>query len=214
MARRVEPTLGERAVNPVTHLLASWLVAEAVPGLGDRDRFLIVVAGVIPDVDGMGAFVELATRDSAHPLLWFSEYHHSLHNAGLLLLVGAAVLILAQRRWTTLALAAFTFHLHLAFDVLGGRGPDGSQWPISYLAPFSGALQLMWRGQWALNAWPNILLTVILLAVTLGLAWDRGRSPVGLFSKKADGIFVGALRQRFPRRSEPGSSPAGSSSRR
>ena len=200
-------------MNPVTHLLASWLVAETVPGLGDRDRFLVVAAGVIPDVDGIGAFVELATRDSEHPLLWFSEFHHSLHNVGLLIVACAAVLLFARRRWITLPLAVIAFHLHLVFDILGGRGPDGSQWPIPYLAPFSGAVQLVWRGQWALNAWPNILLTLVLVAATLGLAWNRGRSPVGLFSKKADRIFVEALRNRFPRAQTPGGPPAGPSSR-
>lgn len=185
-------------MSPITHLLASWLVAETAPGLVRRDRILIVCAGVVPDADGLGAIAELATRDSEHPLLWFSRYHHLLHDLGFFLLVGAAVISLARNRGLTLLLAALAFHLHMLCDLLGGRGPDGSQWPIPYLAPFSDTLQLTWKGQWALNAWPNILLTVALLSMTLYLAWKRGRSPVSLFSEGGDRVFVGALRHRFP----------------
>jgi len=31
-----------------------------------------------PDLDGLGIIPELLTRNSSHPLLWFSLYHHSL----------------------------------------------------------------------------------------------------------------------------------------
>jgi len=29
--------------------------------------------------------------------------------------------------------------------MLGSRGPDGYQWPIPYLSPFSSAVQLSWK---------------------------------------------------------------------
>jgi inner membrane protein len=192
------------ALSPITHALASWVLAETVPSLTRRDRALVVVAGVIPDLDGLGAIAEMATWNSDHPLLWFSEYHHALHNLGFFLLVAAAVCLLARGRWATLLLSALAFHLHLLCDIAGGRGPDGSQWPVPYLSPLPASPQLAWGGQWALNAWQNVLLTVLLLAATLALAWRRGRSPVGLFSPKADAAFVGALRRRFPRRAAPG----------
>ena len=92
--------------------------------------------------------------------------------------------------------------LHLFEDVMGSRGPDGYQWPIPYLAPFSPALRLTWSGQWNLNAWPNIILTFLLLMVTFWLAWRRGFSPLEMISSKADSVLVGALRRRFPRDSE------------
>jgi hypothetical protein len=59
-------------------------------------------------------------------------------------------------------LALLSFHIHLLEDVLGSRGPEGYQWPILYLAPFYSSLQLVWRGQRGLNAWPNILLAILL----------------------------------------------------
>jgi inner membrane protein len=62
-----------------------------------------------------------------------------------------------------------------------------------------------WRGQWALNAWENLLLTAALLLATLALAWQRGFSPLEMVSMKAAAALVGAVRRRFPRRAEAGS---------
>jgi hypothetical protein len=92
-----------------------------------------------------------------------------------------------------------SFHLHLLGDLVGARGPDGYQWPIPYLKPFSDALQLSWYGEWALNAWQNILITCSLLAVTLWIAWKRGESPVQFVSEKADRALTQVLRARFSR---------------
>ena len=97
-------------------------------------------------------------------------------------------------------LAFLSFHVHLFEDVLGSRGPEGYQWPIPYLAPFSSSLQLVWRGQWGLNAWPNVVITIALLFITLWLAWRRGSSPLEMVSAGADAALVATLRRRFPPR--------------
>jgi len=89
------------------------------------------------------------------------------------------------------------FHLHLLGDLVGSRGPDGYQWPIPYLYPFSAQWTLAWPGQWELNAWPNILITALVLGITLYLAWKRGCSPLEMVSLKADAAFVTGLRKRF-----------------
>jgi inner membrane protein len=81
--------------------------------------------------------------------------------------------------------------------VIGGRGPDGYQWPIPDLLPFSGRRQWTWSGQWELNAWPNFAITIALMLWALRLAWRRGHSPVELFSSGADEAMVRALRERF-----------------
>ena len=186
-------------MSPVTHFLSGWVLANCVK-LDRKDRALVTLACVIPDIDGLGIVAEILTRNSAHPLLWFSLYHHSLHNLAFALFVAAVAFAIAKQKWTTALLALLSFHLHLFEDLLGSRGPDGDQWPIPYLAPFSSALQLTWRGQWGLNAWPNVALTVILLLATFWLAWRRGFSPLEMFSARADSVFVAALRKRFPLR--------------
>ena len=69
---------------------------------------------------------------------------------------------------------------------------------MPYLAPFSDAWQLVWSGQWALNAWPNFAITIGALAATLYLAWRRGFSPLEILSRRADAGLVTAIRRRFP----------------
>jgi hypothetical protein len=173
------------------------LLASA-PRLGRRDIALITIAGIAPDIDGLGIVPELLTRSSAHPLDWFSGYHHVLaHNLLFAVLTAAVVFFFARRRWLTALLALMAVHLHLLMDILGSRGPDGYSWPIPYLEPFSSTIQLTWSGQWALNSWPNIAITCALLAVTLVRALQINRSPVEIFSPAADHRVVSALRARF-----------------
>ncbi len=186
-------------MSPVTHGLLSWLIAES-GRLLRRDRALVTAAGVIPDLDGLGFAVELATRDSDHPLLWFSQYHHLFHNALFAALAAAGAFAAARRRWTTALLALLAVHLHYLCDLAGARGPDGAQWPVPYFSPFVRDFELTWSGQWPLNGWPNFAITGAALAASFCLAWARGYSPVGLFSERADRAFVETLRRRFPRR--------------
>ena len=188
-------------MNPVTHYLTGWLIANTTEGLIRRDRALVTLAGVAPDLDGLGIVAEKLTLGSDRPLYWWSSYHHTLgHNLGFGLLVVLAYLLLATRRRLAALLAVASFHAHLLGDILGARGPDGEQWPIPYLLPFSRAWDLSWDGQWALNAWPNFALTLAALALTFFLAWKRGYSPLEMVSTSADKAFVDTLRRRFPNR--------------
>jgi len=187
-------------LSPVTHFLVSWMVANSAK-LERKERALVTLAGVAPDLDGLGIVPEWLTRNSAHPVRWFSEYHHTLgHNLGFALVVTAAGYLIASQgvKLKAALLVFLSFHLHLLCDLVGARGPDGEQWPIPYLAPFSQAWQWSWHGQWALNAWPNFVITIAALAGTFYLAWKRGFSPLETFSRKADTIFVTTLRNRFP----------------
>jgi inner membrane protein len=87
--------------------------------------------------------------------------------------------------------------LHLLCDLIGARGPDGDQWPIPYLKPFSNSIQLAWHGQWALNAWQNFAITSLFLAATFWIAVKYGNSPVELISEKGNTNFVQAIQGRF-----------------
>ena len=185
-------------MNPVTHFLAGWCVASLDPSLDRRERGAVTLAGVLPDLDGVGIVAELFTRGTGRELLWWSDYHHALlHNLLFAIIVSVVSLMLTGRRWRTGVLVFFSFHLHLLGDIAGSRGIDGDQWPVPYLIPFSNHWQLSWNGQWALNAWPNFVITAFFLALTFYLAWKRGCSPLEIFSQKADQVLVKALRQRF-----------------
>ncbi len=177
--------------------MISWVAANAA-GLPKRDRLLVTCAGILPDVDGLGFVVEVVTENMGTTLPWYSKYHHVLgHNIGFGLLLMLAGLAFAVKRFKAMGWIAVVFHLHLLGDLIGSRGPDGYQWPIPYFLPFSNELQLAWSGQWTLNAWPNILITVLMLVTTFYLAWRRGYSPIEMISAKADDRFVASLRKRF-----------------
>jgi inner membrane protein len=184
-------------MNPASHFLISWTIANTA-GIPRRDRALVTLSGVIPDIDGIGIIAELLTENTTMPLIWYSKYHHVLgHNLGLGLLLAAVVFSLSIRRWVSAVLAFIAFHLHLLGDLVGSRGPDGYQWPIPYFFPLSTDWTLTWEGQWELNAWPNILVTLLIVGITLYLAWKRGRSPLEMISLKADTAFVAKLRKIF-----------------
>ena len=184
-------------MHPATHFLAGWALANAAD-LDPRDCAIVAVAGVVPDVDGLGWVVEAATINTDNPLLWYGEYHHVLaHNLGFALLFCGLALLTGNRKRLLGVWALVSFHLHLMFDLAGSRGADGYQWPIPYLQPFSDAWQLTWSGQWRLGAWQNDAIAAFFLFVMIYLAWLRGYSPLGIFSISADQKFVDALRLRF-----------------
>jgi hypothetical protein len=182
-------------MNPITHVLTSW--AAVVPGnLRTRDRAAVVAAGVAPDLDGLGFIVEKFYDSS---LTWWSDWHHVLgHNMIFGFILTFLAWVVSGRKLKTAILALGCFHLHLLCDLLGGRGPDGDTWPIFYFWPIMNTFQLSWSGQWALNAWPNFVITGAALFWTFFWAWKRGTSPLEFFSSRANGALVDTLRRRFP----------------
>jgi inner membrane protein len=98
-------------MSPVTHFLTGWVFANCAK-LKPRDRAIVTLASVAPDLDGLGIIPELLTRNSSHPLVWFSLYHHSLHTLAFALVIAGVAFVLATQRWKTGLLALLSFHLH------------------------------------------------------------------------------------------------------
>src|SRR6476661_10576573 len=89
-------------MSPVTHFFAGWLLASVSPTgrpttLTRREKALVAAAAVAPDIDGIGIIPELLTRNTSHPLLWFSQYHHSLHTLAFALF--SSLLTSSPARW-------------------------------------------------------------------------------------------------------------------
>ncbi len=184
-------------MNPITHALTGWALALA-PDLERRDRGLLVLASVAPDLDALGAVGDLVQGRPLDSFELYAAWHHVIgHNLLFAVAASVACLLAARRKLLVGAFALAAVHLHLLADVVGSRGPDGSQWEVPYLLPSSDAWQLAVSWQWALNAWPNVMLTLALLAVALYAAWARGDSPVELFSQRANCAVVATLRRRF-----------------
>lgn len=102
----------------------------------------------------------------------------------------------ATKKLYTATICLFVVHLHFLCDLVGSRGPTSSDiWPIHYLGPFSEALTLSWQGQWPLNGWPNIAITLMLIMLVVRQAVRDGISPFLLVSHQANEAFINILRK-------------------
>jgi inner membrane protein len=188
-------------MNPITHMLVGWTALEQAQR-ADRDRALVVLAGLAPDLDGLGVVVEFFAR-----LLGFGETnfyldHHRVWGHGLpaALVFSAVVAIFAASRVRAALCAFVAVHLHYLCDLLGSRGPGVEDiWGIAYFSPLADAPYVEWSGQWELIGWQNTLITLALLAWIVWRGIRAGYTPLRLASGKADAQVVAALRQRFGR---------------
>jgi hypothetical protein len=184
-------------MSPVTHLFASWVVA-AYTTDNVRDRRLVTLAGVAPDLDGLGIIWDMADGQYAKGnLFYYPEYHHWLmHGLPGALVCSALLAALAKNKARTFGLSFLVFHLHLLCDLVGSRGPTPDDlWPIFYLGPLSRNPMIIWKHQWALDAWPNRIFSAILFAWAIWLAPRLGDSVVGVFNRRADKAVVEILRK-------------------
>ena len=186
-------------MHPVTHLLLSWTVADAVKSQ-PRDRALVTWCGVAPDLDGLGILLDFGNALLGRPAEWhYHQFHHLLtHGLPAALMIPGLLCLLARQRLWVFLLGFCVFHIHLLCDLVGARGPSASDlWPIYYLAPVTRHPMLVWTHQWRLDGWQNLVVTVALLAIAFRSAIRRGYSPVSLFSAKVDQAVVHALRKRW-----------------
>lgn len=185
-------------MHVVTHLLIGWTVAQHTTK-SPRDRALVTWASVVPDLDGLGLLADWAGGAFGEVGGYYEQFHRVLLHGLPGAIVCSLLLAWLARDKINVALWAFvSYHLHLIGDLLGSRGSGPNDfWPIFYLSPISDALTFEWSGQWPLTGWQNTSITIALLAYVLALAIQRGYSPVGLFSTKADACFVETLRARW-----------------
>jgi hypothetical protein len=182
---------------PATHLLASWIIAAKTTD-NPRDCRLVALAGVLPDLDGLGIVADMFNRAIGKPdHEYYQRFHHIWLHGGLgAVAVTAALVCFARRRGRVAILALLLYHLHLLCDLIGSRGPDpADKWPIFYFAPLS--LHPMWicKWQWPLFGWQNGVISIALFVWAIAMALRRGDSFVGVFSRRADAVFMRTLRQ-------------------
>jgi hypothetical protein len=145
---------------PGTHLIISWL--STVEFLKERrERLLVTLSGVLPDIDGTGIFVDKITGMTNY----YFQYHHYLGHSvfSALAIASFASVIAKHQRVIVWGLSFIVVHLHILCDVIGSKGPDGYHWPVYYFSPFNTDYELTWIYQWELNAWPNMLILMVAL---------------------------------------------------
>jgi inner membrane protein len=144
----------------LTHIGLSWIVAS----LGRRsvkDRWLITLAGVLPDLDGAG-------------ILWSADAYTAVHRAAghglaFALLWAGLTLYRADQPGRTAGLAMLAFHAHLLLDLVGTGGL-----PIRYFWPFSD-LGWTYAGRWTLASWPNAVVMGLTLIGVLWVGWRTAK---------------------------------------
>lgn len=179
-------------MNPIVHAELSWLAALKIRSL--RDRRLLVLAGIAPDIDGLTI---LAGNDA------YGKWHHLVfHGLFSALLTAGVCAMFAERKRTVAAMAFVAFHLHLFCDQLG----SGPEWPIAYFWPVSGEFY-GWKGGWELVSWQNTVIGMAATFVCLATALFARRTFVEVFSPSADRSVVAAVQARFGR-TTPTEAPA------
>lgn len=186
-------------MHVVTHLLAGWTLAEQAK-LDERDKAFVAWASVAPDLDGIGLPADWAVRALGGSSNLYETYHHvALHGLPAATLATLLCLPFLRRKALGAAMVFASYHLHLLCDLAGsGGGTPGDVWPIHYLYPLSDTL-LSWSGQWPLTSWQNTTLTAALMLYALWCGVRRGRTPLGLFSARADAALAQRLQARFRR---------------
>lgn len=190
-------------MNIITHALIGWCAGNRI-SRQPAEVAVVAAASLVPDIDAAGALVDLVRGGEAE---LFSAFHHKFgHCLPFCLLL--TIFVWRWRKNASLALwCAALFHLHLLGDIVGARGPDGYQWPIYYFFPFS-EYALVWSSQWEINAWPNLVLTVLLIFLFLRQVAVAGFSPLVFLSRTADEKLVMTLRRRFKTPDQAGVSGA------
>lgn len=168
-------------MNPIIHGEIGWLCGAHLPR--KRDRVVVTLASVLPDLDGAGLLIS----DEL-----YAAWHHKLAHGALAAVVFPVVALAISRSPKVALLTLISFHLHVLAD-LAGSGPG---WPIFYCWPWSHAEWLpSW--QWDLASWQNAVIGMAITFTALSMALKRGRTPVELFSSKADAAVVKTLVHRF-----------------
>lgn len=147
------------ALHFLTHIGLSVIIASADTVRSRKDRWLIILAGVLPDLDGVG-------------ILWSPHAYEAVHRAaghGALFAVAWAgfTVLGADRRWSTTLLVLLSVHGHLLLDLVGTGGL-----PIRYFWPVSSR-GWSYAGRWPLASWQNALVMVLTL---LGVVWVSWRA--------------------------------------
>ncbi len=167
-------------MDPVVHGMLAWLFA--IIFIRDvRDRRLVVIAGVIPDIDGI--YILYSTE-------LFYLYHHTWGHSFIFALPVAIFLALFGREKRQVFLGALgAFSVHLISDYFGSNWNIPPLWPISD-REYTSATYL---SDHVIYDIINPVVTVAALICILIIAYRKEISPIEFISTKLDKKIVGML---------------------
>lgn len=179
------------------HIGVGWLLGEIAGLKARRDRRIVGLAGIAPDIDviiyPLAYIFYLGDLDAAFAV-YAALHHRYTHGVLFLLLAGAAAWRRAspECRAKVLLLAMLSVTLHVGGDVVA----SGQAWPIFPFAPFA---EISWTVAWSIEAsdWRNVGLSFAAITMPLVYARYYGYSPLECFSYRADAWPIAVTRGQF-----------------
>jgi hypothetical protein len=191
-----------------SHLIISWFVAEACGIKSPRDRRIVALSGLAPDIDSLAYVAAIVyfrfDKDLAFEHVWEVIHHRYTHGLGFVVLTGIVAFLAATRfsvfglrrgndviaRPTNRAsrvalLCMLASAIHVFCDVVAG-GPTWPVFPAWPLSDFAWAVD--WS--WTLGEWPNSVVLFACLAGTMLYARVAGYSPMESINYGFDRWFV------------------------
>ena len=186
-----------------SHLIVTWFAAEAAGLDSPRDRRIVALSGLAPDIDVLayvGGIVYFGfDKDLAFEHVWEVFHHRYTHGLGFVLLTGIVSYLLVRpgagkegnrRAVAVAALSMAASMIHVFCDVVGG----GPTWPVYPLWPISDfGWAVGWS--WTLADWPNNLILFSCLAGMMVYGRLSGRSPLEAINYDLDRWFVKVAQQ-------------------
>jgi len=165
-------------MNPIVHGMLAWIIAVLfVREL--RDRRLVVIAGVIPDID---AILLLVNEDL------FYEYHHTIgHSFVFGIPLALLFCVFAKNKVQVLLGSLGTFSVHLIADYFGSNWPIPLLYPLSNIE-FTSAGYISYQTMYGVI---NPLTALVAFALILVIIWVREQSPFEFLSGALDSKLVG-----------------------
>ena len=162
---------------PIAHGMIAWLVA-VLFGKEVNDRRLMVIAGVVLDIDGIFILFDDAL---------FYEYHHTFGHSlvfGLMVALVASLLSVDKIKIFFGALSAFI--MHIVADLIG------SNWPVTIFSPLS---DLTIPPSYFLTSYQiynivNPIVFIVCLVLIMIIMYYREISPIEFISEKLDKYII------------------------
>lgn len=169
-------------MSPLIHLITAWLIAMLFT-FELKERRIVVLAGIIPDIDG--AFI-LFSQDI------YIEYHHSFGHS---LLFGVILILILsivfskhiKNRLLLIGVSILAFSSHLMLDIIG------TNWSVNPLYPIL-ALDLSIYSTlsseiiyWVINP----VYAILIFGLMAFIIYKKERSPIEFISVNLDKIMTG-----------------------
>ena len=164
-------------MSPIIHGMIAWLVA-VLFAMHVNDRRMIVIAGVVPDIDGI--FILFNNSQ-------FYEYHHTFGHSfifGLLVAIVACVLSVDKIKIFLGAICAFS--MHLIADIVGTNWSVPIMYPLSDFSISSNSFLTHFQQYSIIN--PATF--IICLSLILIVMYYKDKSPIEFISEKLDNKII------------------------